>query len=375
MRASLARFRLDLACAALVASLFLLSFPTLVSAQSAAVLGLRSVDGDDDFAAALTQKVRSAAGQYTEWQVSDAEVSLAQMALAHGCEDPDARCLADIAGTLSVDRVIYGSVRRTALTEEYDFRVTLYVFNRESGRIEGSVTDTVPRGEDEFSVRARRYVEQLAGVRSVGVLRVRANAMGAEVFGNGELLGITGDDGVLEAEVSSGDIALEIRAEGREPFRMDARAVLNETVEIDVDLNEVTVSTTPGPVNDDGPGLSTMKILGWTGVGSGAVLLGLTAYSWVHINSLNNDAAIQERRADFTADQNICDEDRSKLVQDWCSESSTYETLQWVFLGAGVLTAGVGIFLLSRDDEPERGVAIVPSVGPYHAGVAAAGRF
>lgn len=237
------------------------------------------------------------------------------------------------------------------------------------------MTDTVPRNADDMATRGRRYVEQLAGVRSVGVLRVRANAVGAEVFGNGELLGITGDDGVLEAEVSSGDIALEIRAEGREPFRMDARAVLNETVEIDVDLNEVTVSSAPDSTAGDVAGMSTMKILGWTGVGSGAVLLGLTAYSWIHINSLNNDEAIQARRGDFTAEQNICNEDRSKLVQDWCSESSTYETLQWVFLSAGVLTTGVGIFLLSRDETPHRDVAIAPSFGPHHAGVVAAGRF
>src|SRR5688500_11051901 len=106
----------------LVSALFVLLFALLCGAEAAAqsnvvVLGVRSVEGDDDVAHDLTTALREAAEEITEWSVSPTAVSMAQMALAHGCEEVDVACLADIAKGLSADLLVYGTLRRNSARE------------------------------------------------------------------------------------------------------------------------------------------------------------------------------------------------------------------------------------------------------------------
>src|SRR5688572_11535939 len=85
--------------------------PSLAQADSTVVvLGVRSLDGDDALAHNVSVALRTGAQKMQGWNVSQRDVSLAQMSLAHGCDEPDARCMADIAGTLEVDRLIYGTI-------------------------------------------------------------------------------------------------------------------------------------------------------------------------------------------------------------------------------------------------------------------------
>ena len=84
--------------------------------SSVVVLGVRSLDGEDDQAREISAALRQAARKVEGFQVSDRDVSLAQMSLAHGCDEPDARCMADIAATLKVDRLIYGTTARSGAT-------------------------------------------------------------------------------------------------------------------------------------------------------------------------------------------------------------------------------------------------------------------
>jgi hypothetical protein len=84
--------------ARLVLCCLLLAVPARVFAEaSVVVLGIRSVEGDDDVANDLTEQLRGAARGMEGWSVSSTAVSVAQMSLAHGCEELDAACLTEIA--------------------------------------------------------------------------------------------------------------------------------------------------------------------------------------------------------------------------------------------------------------------------------------
>src|SRR5687768_3650577 len=83
--------------------LLALAPPRATADSSVVVLGLRSLDGEDEEARRISTALREAARQAGGLRVSDRDVSLAQMSLAHGCDEPDARCMADIASTLKVD--------------------------------------------------------------------------------------------------------------------------------------------------------------------------------------------------------------------------------------------------------------------------------
>ena len=96
-----------------VFSLFTVS---AASADSTVVLlGLRSVEGDDEFANQLTAALREQAAKLGTWEVSDRNVSLAQMSLAYGCEELDAACLTEIAVGLQANRCSMPIAKRLVL--------------------------------------------------------------------------------------------------------------------------------------------------------------------------------------------------------------------------------------------------------------------
>src|SRR5262245_36163904 len=80
--------------------------PAHARAESLAVLGLTSEDGDDGLATSITQAVRSAAQEQGSYDVSSSHVSLAQMTMAQDCEITDAQCRIAVADALKSERVI-----------------------------------------------------------------------------------------------------------------------------------------------------------------------------------------------------------------------------------------------------------------------------
>jgi hypothetical protein len=83
-----------------------------------------------------------------------------------------------------------------------------------------------------------------------------------------------------------------------------------------------------------------------------AVFLGLTAWSWASINDVQNDPDFQ--RARVTAGPGVRDVCAAEYrgsdpnLDSLCSTADQHETLQWVFLSAGLLSAGVGTWMLVR---------------------------
>ena len=72
---------------------FVLSCAIAIAASSAhadsasvTVLGVRSLDGDDQLERRVSHALRNGVQRIEGYRVSDREISLAQMSLAHGCE-------------------------------------------------------------------------------------------------------------------------------------------------------------------------------------------------------------------------------------------------------------------------------------------------
>lgn len=378
--------------------------PALASAQTVAVLGIRSVDGDDEFARDLTGALRHAATQVRGWSVSEREVTLTQMALAHGCEEPDPGCLALMADSLQVERIIYGDVRRTSASEQYDFSVILHIFNADSDQIEHTVTDTVPHGRrdiDDLRDLVRRYIAALSGAPRTGTLHINVNVPGAQVFVDGELLGTADTDGRLTAtDVPAGTRSVRVVAPGHHSFRstVSVEAYGEATFEAELEAGG----------GSGGGGSFPVELV--TGAGLLVVAAGLAAGwigSWVHLRfGLEQDPDYQAYRRTAgpylqanpaltdvcqAAQSSVLDErtlggafaqeTRLRAVERVCNEAPTWEVLQFVF-GIGAAAAGVGAYFLvtaltGGDASAAQAEAwqLTPSFGPNHAYVGVARRF
>lgn len=207
---------------------------------SVLVLGIRSVDGDDEFTTALTGVIRHHARSVPGWSVHEVDLSLDQAMLIQGCDAPTTACMASIAAQVSADKIIYGTVRRTTADAEADFALSLELFDTASGRVEHSLTDVVARGRsdvDDLRPRARRYVLELAGQERFGVIYVRANVPGAEIRVDGHAAGATDENGEQRvSDVREGLRTVQLDAEGYEPFETSARVVANEEIELRANL-------------------------------------------------------------------------------------------------------------------------------------------
>lgn len=101
------------------------------------VLGIQSIEGDDQVAATISRTLRVTAGNREGWIESDREITLAQMLLAHRCQDiPDRGCLSRISETLQPDDqglIFFGRMRRQGEGRD-DVRLDLVLFDIASDR-------------------------------------------------------------------------------------------------------------------------------------------------------------------------------------------------------------------------------------------------
>jgi PEGA domain len=344
------------------------------------VLGLRSVEGDDDVANALTDALRDAAHGVTDWKLIDRSVSMAQMSLAYGCDDIDASCLNEIAKGLIADRVVYGTVRRTSARETYDYQVSLSVFDAATGTIGSNETTTVPSAEarDAQALRPRAVVlmQHVSGNKGgVGLLEIRVDVVTADVRLDGEMVGQTRDHVLLLDGVPPGLHQLDIDAAGY-PTRsvrieVSSREQTNVSVAMAGELVEPQAAGGAGTgaqaMDDEalaGPRKGgSLRWLGYTLIGvGGASILGLAA-SMLVVNNINEDATYQKYSSALPASiDDLCVEAESgnahgmtaKELDDvvsMCGTGSTFEVLQYVFLGTALVGGGVGAYILLTDKE------------------------
>lgn len=276
--------------------LFLIAaLPAFVSLSAAAqdttlvVLGIRSVEGDEDLARDLTGALRQVAAEVPGVTVSEAEVTLSQMSMVHGCDEPNAACMAAIAADLQQQRVLYGTLRRTGAGAEYDFALTLYYFNAETSQIEDSLTDTIPRDEsglDALRPAASRYVARFTNQTRYGSARVTTNVPGALVVVDGAEVGTTDEAGAIEIpDLTEGEHALEISAEGHDAYEGDFTVVADERTDFRASLSV-----------DHGTNLAWVPGAGL--LAGGAVILSFGLRSWGRGNRYDSQARELKRRGE-----------------------------------------------------------------------------
>ena len=376
------------------------------------VLGLRSIEGDDETANALTDRLRTAAGSVEGWAVSPAAVSMAQMSLAHGCEEIDASCLDEIAEGLKTDVVIYGTLRRNSARENYDFALNVSLYDARAGVIAKIVDDTVPREEAGAAAhaRAQKLLSRLASTSHGGTIAIQANTLDAEVRVNGQQVGHTRDGALRLGGLQPGQYRIEIVKDGYVPH------VSTVTVAEGVETSIAAVLSTRdgrGGVEIDAYEEETKRghrlgWLGWTLIGVSAVSLVGMGLSMAVINDIDddpgktaysdavargNDVALDMNQPEQVIDD-VCvaarrgldytlEEGSARDVADKCDTAETMQVLQYVFLGTAVAAGATGLALvLTEDDSPEdrgrargRTLALRPHFGTDGGGVSATLRF
>ncbi len=384
------------------------ALPATASADTnVIVLGIRSVEGDDELGRNLTGALRGAVGRVPDWVVADAEVSLSQMTMVHGCEEPDAACMGQIAEELGQQRVIYGTVRRTSAGDEYDFALTLYIFNAETGQIEDSLTDNIPRIQtdiDDLRPRATRYVTQFSGMTRFGTIRVGA-VPGASVSVDGQNVGTTDDAGVLVVEdVAEGERTVRVDAPGYETFQSSVTIIPDEQADFRAAM-----------VQEESSNLGWLPAIALIGVGAAALSVGTFVY-WlpnrkdkntradIHSECRNGDCSARISTASTqlsgtsrlsngdlfealvltsTGDAPLCSQAQlmnvgaanNSRAEGICDDQDQNKTLSIVFNVVGLAALGTGIALLmawlgSDDDDDTAGrFQLTPTAGRRSAGL------
>ncbi len=348
------------------------SAATASAQETVVVLGLTSLEGDDDFARNLTGAVRHAAGAVRGWSVSERDVALSQMELVHGCESSDPACMVLIAGTLGAQRIVYGTIRRSPMGSGYEFAVSLFSFNVGTGEVDQRAQRNLPSSRtdiDDLRDPARELISQIARSARAGTIRVAATP-GREVRIDGTVVGTTDSGGVF--------VATDVAAGPHEVLVQDAPA---QTVTVSEGTEQLVSIGGDGGGGGGGGGPEVNWLAVALLAGAGAALVG-TIYSWARLLALSNDGQYNAYRTSLgdmgVTGETACAEDSfgrvsaesATYARGVCSEGSTLEILQYVFLGVAVAAGATGIVLLVLDstsggDHQEQTVSLLPNVGPH----------
>jgi hypothetical protein len=369
----------------LVVSALCLSSAARVAAADASVvvLGLRSLEGDDEVANSMTDALRGGAKGIAGWHVLDRAISMSQIALAHNCDDIDAACLTEIAKGLEVDRVVFGTVRRTAARAKFDYEITVSIFNAATHTIVGTETETVPRGDAKAKKALAQHAQMLVGRLAAADanacrLSIDVNVNTAEIRLDDKLMGQTQDGKLVLENVIPGEHSLDVSAVGHQSSKQRISVSASDQTSLSISLEpavEAPVAVAPAaamtsePVEE--PNGGSLRWLGYTLLGVGAasaIAWGGSMYMIEH--QYNQDSTYQHYRDSYGNQvTDACDAAAAGNTggltngeyadfKSQCSTAHTLEVLQWVFLGVAVASAGAGTFvLLNESGSAERAEA------------------
>ena len=295
--------------------------PLAAQELDVAVLGLRAVDGEDDMARQLTERLRANAGRAQGWKLLDADLSLEQMMLAHGCSEPNTRCLRRIAKDLDVDRIVTGSVRKHKAPGPRQNRATVYIFDAKKRKIahQGRISVEKKKADNAYLEKlARQFVSRFSEDKSV----------------------------LLEPEPVKPEPEPEVEPQPLAP---------------------------EPPARDKG--------LHWwpaaAAFGGAGVFAGLTAWNWISIRNVENDSRFEAaRRAAGPSVSNICSGTTDATIDSLCDKADKHEKMQWAFIGLTAVGAGVGTWLLvkhlkGKNNTERAALKLTPTFGKKGAGLKA----
>lgn len=375
------------------------------AATNVAVLGVRSLDGEDELERRLSASLYEGATHVPDYAVSERQLSLEQMMIAHGCDEPNAKCLGEIATALGVERLLYGTV----VASGGAYELTVFSFEAKTARIETAVARALKPerlAAPLIDETIGRLIRRLNGDPGTGLLHITGNAPGAEIVVDGTTRGALDNKGELTLELPAGEHRVHAVgvASGPEP---DRKAVVEagETVALSLEvvkpslLDDSSLLPAPPPAPPLTPEKrprSLRRIFGWVSVGIGAAFAGALVYSWVRLHNLNDDADFRAYRAAFpragtpdgVSDVCVKAQEGALAAQDaslagleaharkQCDEADKLEVLQYVFAGGTVIGAGVGTYLLLSARKLDRAkVSLSPRFGSQRALLEATLRF
>ena len=183
-------------------------------------VGLLGIDGTNAPAAmgpAVTEALRRASPKFPNVQMSRSQHT-AEVKLVFGCTDERPDCMAKVGKSLSVGRLIYGSLRKQQGSGVYT--VTLKQLNVADGTVEKFITETVPTailtaGSPELDTLAEKWLRSLLVEGMRGGLRVQSEPPGATVQVDGAPAGTAP---LSLNELDPGDHQVKLELDGYAPL-------------------------------------------------------------------------------------------------------------------------------------------------------------
>lgn len=342
-------------------------------------LGLLQLESDavhdDKVSPMLMAELREALPKRPDYELVDTHVNLTQLSLAEDCSVLELSCLGQIAERLKLDGFLFGK-----LTHD-DGEVPMASFRRYD--------------------HARRGIQSTA-IISFGSDPFSSERMQAEVYQLlNKLLGPAPKQAVAAAPSAEPVPAVPATPPPSEP---PAPAATQAQATPPKDSGTMVAQPSSGDsmlLSDKlqpSSGLSARKFAGYVLLGGAAASVGLSVLSFVQVDRAANNASFQDYRTLVGASnaqvKDVCDEanagkrygqspDNFRQVKSSCSTGTTFEVLQYVFIGGALVTGGLGAFLLfGGGDSKEKAAAtglrtltLHPSIGRGGASLNARVRF
>lgn len=373
--------------------------------QDVVILGLRSIEGDDEIARNLSQLLRERAHGSPQWRVAAQTITLSQMVLAHGCEEVDVQCMASVAQGLGVQLVVYGTMQRSSVQDDFNFTLQLDMFDATTGAIAQSATSTFTQGQatlEGLPAVAEVLIARLSPAPATASLLVKAPVEGASVIVDGQDVGLIENGSFSLPEITPGLHQVRVQAIGYEEFS----AVLQVDPAVETAVNASLLSKVRQEAALEAPPILAVThgkpqlVPDWMPyglMGVGAAGVGGMLATWLVISGIEDENAyITYSDAAYNfGKQDVCDVARidqhsfngrlaaeQVRVSKLCDRADTYEALQYVFGGIGLagIASGVLLLILDRDDSKSTAgsppsFAVRPTFSPTRAGVHASMHF
>lgn len=376
----------SIACAVLVAGFSVLSTPAAHADPESAntpkvhVVAIRSYDADDQ-AEALTVMLRNRIRALRGWSLGEGDHSLEILTLGLKCGDvPDDSCQAKIGQQIGSDRYIWGTVHKK---KGGQVTADLHLWARGKPAAEAQLTysdNLTAPGDETLKRMVDGALAKLVGVGETGAVVIRSpDAAFGDVYVDGKPYGAL-RDGEMKLDLAPGSHEVELR---RGATSQKGTVSVRPGVAVELLLAPAGAAATPAEAPTTvGTSLSATsgashggsKAMGVAALGMGVVLIGGGIYSLVRIRQIDSDQGFDRYRQGFHHDQDICDEARAGAVsavpgaatpdemRRLCSQASTFQVLQYVFLGLGAVSTGAGIYLLARNPSPRATAAVTAPV-------------
>ncbi|MET0285200.1 MAG: hypothetical protein ABW352_12050 [Polyangiales bacterium] len=357
---------------------------------------MRSLDGESEIERKLSTALRTSAASIAGWSVGKRDASLEQMMLATGCEEPDAPCLGEIAKTLAVQRLVFGTVTSASGGHE----LTINQYDTSDRQLHTAAARGLkpaqlrgPSGKEAVLALLMQLnqVEAPAPVATTGTLRIHGDMPNAQIAIDGDIVGSLDERGVLSLELPAGKHVVRAAGQAFAPAEEKLALVeVGQTAQLELTIRPAEVEEPPPPeappevevVPQARPRHTLRRAFGWASLGLGAAFAVATVYSWVRIERINDDPDFLAYRGAFPRAGtqggvgNVCPraargelamqqdgrEALERRANDLCGEADTLQALQYVFLGGTLVGAGVGTYLLVSARRMERAEAQPPSL-------------